>query len=717
MSWAFVLSEPPRAQPWSEWLPPVGPGVVGVWLAQEIPSGAWVVDPFVAAPEVTVEMVHAGYRVLAITGNPVLAFLLRAAAVPPAEEELQATLAALAATQKGTQRLEPYLRSLYVTPCPRCGSPAEERSVLWERKGKAERPLRKEGFCAHCGEPFSVDSREEDAQSLAHWLPRAEIHRARLAERVAPLGSPHRQAVERWLHVLPPRSLEALTALLGRRSHPDLVGREALLDALLLLAVTAAWPQDEKGSPWQHWTLPTRYRERNLWHALEAGLSLWAVPRPAVPLVSWPQPLPAPKGILLFRGRVRDAIEALRACTPRAVVAVVPPPQPAFWALSALTTAWLWGREAMGPLEAMLTRGETDWGWYTAALSAAWRPLAHALPANTPFFAWLPQATPELLTAVVVAAQHSGWAVEALAPQSHPPAVQLILRQAAPAPNHAAETLRQALQKRNAPTAYLTALAAALQGYRPTSDMKPEAAYAQARHDLNLLFAEGPARPVGEEAPQRTLWLAAQPSAPSPSPLDDRVEETLLQLLAERTLWPERDLLNALYARFPAELTPSGDVVRTILEHYARAGPQGWQLRPEEHPQNRSSDLAEIRSLLRTLGRRFGYTVRGDLPLVWEHEGKEVARFYPTYLARTAPLLQSHPPGEAYLLLPGSRSPLWLFKVHRDPRLQQALQGPWRVLKFRHLRRLAREAQTWEDWQRLSPLDPPEHQDAQLPLL
>ena len=714
MRWAFVLDEPPRAQPWGAWLPPAGAGVLGAWLQQAVPAGAWVVDPFGAAPERAVEMARLGYRVLAITGNPVLAFLLRAAAIPPAQEDLQATLAALAATQKGVQRLEPSLRSLYATPCPRCGRPAEVQAVLWERKHDIERPLQTEGYCPHCEAPFTVEGHDQDAPTPGRR--RAALHRARLAERVAPLGSSHRKAVERWLDLLPPRSLEVLNALLGRRSHPDLAGREALLDALFLLAIAAAWPQDEKGRPWQRRTPPTRYRERNLWHALEAGPALWAAPRPAVPLVIWPQPLPS-AGVLLFRGRVRDAADALRACAPRAVAAIVPPPQPAFWALSALSAAWLWGREAMGPLAPLLARSATDWGWYTAALHAAWRPLARALPADTPFFAWLPQATPELLTAVVVAAHLSGWAVESLAVQSSPPAVQLLLRRAAPAPNRAAETLRRALQQRNAPTPYLTALAAALQGYHPAAESKPEVAYAQARHDLNLLFAEGPIRPVTAEAPQRTLWLAAQPATPLPSPLDDRVEEALLQLLIERTSWPERDLLNALYARFPGELTPSGDLIRALLDHYARSGPQGWSLRPEEHPRPRAADLAAVRGLLRTLGQRFGYTVRGDLPLVWEHQGQEVARFYPTTLARTAPLLQSRPTARAYLVLPGSRSALWLFKVNRDPRLQEALQGPWRVLKFRHLRRLAQEAQTWEDWLRLEALDPPEHQDAQLPLL
>ncbi len=716
MDWAWRLGERPREQPWGEWLPTVGHGVVSAWLQQVLPEGGWVVDPLVAAPEVTVEMAQAGYRVLAITSNPVLAFLLRAAAVPPAEEDLRATLAALAATPKGDQRLEPYLRGLYATPCPRCGQPTEAQAYLWERKGEREHLVLKEGVCTACGRSFAAPVDEDERRRFSRWEARAAIHRARLAERVAPLGAPLRAVVERYLGLFPARTLEALTTLLGRRSDPALAEKVTHLDALLLLAVAAAWPQDEQGLPWTRTTPPRRYRERNLWAALEEGLPLWTPARPAVPLVTWPQTPPEQGGIVWFQGRVRHAQTPLRQVAPRAVVAVVPPPQPVFWSLAALATAWLWGRDAMAPLEPLVGR-RRDWGWYTAALAAAWHPLARALPEQTPFFLWMPVASPELLTAAVIAAHHTGWVVESVAPQSDPPGVQMVLRRAWLSQGQAAEMLQQALQARNAPTPHLTALAAALQGYLPVTGLPPEAAYAQARHDLNLLFAEGPAQPVSEAPPEETFWLAAHSATPAPLPLDDRVEEALLGLLTEREAWDERALLDALCARFPGWLTPDGELLHRLLEHYAHAAPEGWQLRPEEHPSRRASDLAEMRGLLRTLGERLGCVVRGDLPLRWEQDGREVARFYPTYLARIAPLLQAVPPGEAYLVLPGSRVALWLFKADRDPRVRQALQQRWRVLKFRHLRRLAQEVKTWADWQRLRDLDPPEHQDAQLALL
>ncbi len=718
MAWAFVLGEPPRTQPWADWLPLAAQGVVSAWLRAHLPPGAWVLDPLGAAPDATVEAAQAGYRVLAITSNPVLAFLLRMAAAPPPAEDLQAALAALAAAPKGDQRLEPYLRSLYSATCPRCGREAEVRACLWKRD--ARRPIKRRVYCPHCDETLEAEPDPAEERTEALLARRARMHQARLAERVAPLGSPHRPAIEGLLRLLPPRSLEALTLLLARRSDPALQPHQPYLDALLLLAIEAALPRDSQGRPLSRLALPSHYWETNLWYALERGVDLWDVARPAVPLLPWterPANLPQEGGITLFRGRVKQATPSLQDLTPQGVFTVLPPLQPAFWTLSALATAWLWGHEQLGPLAGLLQQSPFDWGWYTAALEAALRPLSRALPSETPFFALLPQAEAEGLTAFVVAAHRSGWRVASLTPQTQPREVQIVLRRSERPPDNPAQRLSQALQARNAPTGHLVALAAALQGYAPEAAARPQAAYAQARRDLNRLFAEAEIQPAREEAPQATPWLPRTLPPGAPSPLYDRVEEALVQQLTQSSPWEERALFNALYARFPDLLTPEGPWLRAILEHYAEASPQGWHLRSTERPQARAADLAEIRGLIRTLGQRLGYLVRGDLPLYWEEGGREVARFYPSYLARTAPLLQRPPPGEAYLVLPGSRAPLWLLKVSQDPRLQRALEGPWRVLKFRHLRRLAREVTSRAHWQRLRDLDPMEHQEDQLLLL
>ena len=59
------------------------------------------------------------------------------------------------------------------------------------------------------------------------------------------------------------------------------------------------------------------------------------------------------------------------------------------------------------------------------------------------------------------------------------------------------------------------------------------------------------------------------------------------------------------------------------------------------------------------------------------------------------------------LVIPGGRAGLLAYKLKHDPRLEQAFQG-WRILKFRHLRRLSEWADltlgTWNDLLDADPL-------------
>jgi hypothetical protein len=64
-----------------------------------------------------------------------------------------------------------------------------------------------------------------------------------------------------------------------------------------------------------------------------------------------------------------------------------------------------------------------------------------------------------------------------------------------------------------------------------------------------------------------------------------------------------------------------------------------------------------------------------------------------------------------FLVLPGGRASLLAYKLERDPALR-ALAGQWRILKFRHLRRLAGLAgltrERFEKEFSGDPIEPPE---------
>jgi hypothetical protein len=69
-------------------------------------------------------------------------------------------------------------------------------------------------------------------------------------------------------------------------------------------------------------------------------------------------------------------------------------------------------------------------------------------------------------------------------------------------------------------------------------------------------------------------------------------------------------------------------------------------------------------------------------------------------------------------VVPGGRALLLAEKARRDPRLHYAVEDASRLVKFRHIRRMADESTLTPDnfLERLS-LDPLGEQDPQLPLL
>ncbi|MDX1438224.1 MAG: hypothetical protein R3335_15555, partial [Anaerolineales bacterium] len=107
--------------------------MISTWLQENVPRGSWVLDPFGSIPELPVEAARAGYRVLVTANNPVSRFLLEMAATPSSVEQLQGALAEIAAIRKGDQRLEPLIKSLYLTICAKCGREVSAEAFVWEK--------------------------------------------------------------------------------------------------------------------------------------------------------------------------------------------------------------------------------------------------------------------------------------------------------------------------------------------------------------------------------------------------------------------------------------------------------------------------------------------------------------------------------------------------------------------------------------------------------
>jgi hypothetical protein len=299
---------------------------------------------------------------------------------------LRSVLAQLAAARKDETRLEIHLRDLYRTECAHCSAPIQADYFIWEKD--AAEPCARYYHCPHCGDHGEHPATEADVQRARPYQRRG-LQYALALERIAAPDDPDREHAEEALAAYPPRAIYALW------SHPEPRPRPRAL------------------------ALPPRYREHNVWLALERAVDEWTLPGPErlPPIQPYPPDPGALPGLTLFDGPIRDL-----PLVPGISLAltVLPRPNPAFWTLSALWAAWLWGRQAAASFKPVLRRRRYDWNWHTAALRAAGEALAARLPEGAPLAGLAPEAEPGFTAAALAAFDAAGFALQGCARQPAP---------------------------------------------------------------------------------------------------------------------------------------------------------------------------------------------------------------------------------------------------------------------------------------------------------
>jgi DNA-directed RNA polymerase subunit RPC12/RpoP len=733
----FAPGVPPVADRFlARFLLPLEGGVVERALRAQGWLERTILDPFGASPSLAMEAARAGCAVLVASANPVLRFLLRYRAQPLARQHLQAALARLASSTKDGDRLERFLRDLYRTLCSRCGASVSARQYIWERQ--SQQPILKEYLCPRCGHKAVEATSGVDRGRAASFGTRG-LHYAMALEKLAPLGDPYREHAAAALDVYPPRALYALVTLMAKVEQlafePPL--RQAA-QALLLYAMdtcNALWAYPEGRQRPRQLSLSPHYREYNLWLALEQAVEEWSSEGGGVALQAWSEGQAMPKGtITLFAGSIRELVERGALPEDLVVVTALPRPNQAFWTLSALWASWLWGRSAAAHIRVALRRRRYDWGWHARALRGALAHLQAALAEGTPLMAFMPEAEPGFVYAGLVGMDAAGFALRGWAVRAHERQALFLGSSAPLSEGHARlpqeKSLRDAARKcllaRGEPTPFLL-----LQG----AVVAEEAA---GRRLAGLLSGEDP-NPLQRLASQIHAVLASKPmvnlsQAADPEAglywlsdgqraaelLADRVECMILDLLRNKEAADHEEMLAELYRAFVGELIPDWRLVAACLTSYAtRAAPGApWQLRPEDRADARRADIREVKDLLAELGSRLGFEVEGETPIIWRNPGGEPAYSFRVQETAQMDWLFSSPRPASHLVIPGGRSALLLQKARRDPRLRSWLRERSRVIKFRHVRRLALEpGLTFDTFPQRLALDPPEHQDPQLPLL
>jgi hypothetical protein len=697
-----------------------------------------VLDPFGASSRAAIEAARAGYRILVAANNPITRFLLEMAAQPPSEDELRSALADLAASRIGGERLEPHIRSLYMTICDQCGSEVEVEAFLWDRgdvSGTLEKnppgapvPYARIYHCPNCHASGEYPAIETDLKRAAQFST-SSLHRARALERVARLDDPDRHHAEEALAVYLPRAVYVLLTLINRLDGLNLaLARRNHLTALLLSAC------DQANTLWSHptgrarpraLTIPPRFRENNVWLALEQAIHQWASPGLSLPLATWPELPPQDGGIAIFEGRLRDLVGNLADIPIEAVVTVLPRPNQAFWTLSALWAGWLWGQEAVAPFKSVLRRRRYDWAWHTAALHATMESLAPHLKPETPFFALMGEVEPGFQSAAMIAADNAGFELVGLAMPAEGGLAQISWQRAEGEPartyseDERTDMVRSSaseyLQERGEPSQYQGLHAASLsvlarEGALHFPQHTPADILAQINNTLEeaLTYRSGFARFGGsEKSLEIGLWWLRE-TTQDIIPLADRVEIELVKYLISHSGVPLLDIYNTLYQKFSELNTPNAELIQICLESYGEETTPGngtWHIHPQNAPQARRADIKNITMQLADIGRALGYLVEGEQPVTWKDEtGHVLYAWYATVSAVISDIIfkRTYPSGKSLIALPGGRSNLVAFKIQHDPRLRQAAEEGWRFIKFRQVRWLAQNPVL--DRQALDPL-------------
>ena len=725
--------------PLARYLPRLSSGVVSTWLENNLSRGQWVIDPFGASPELVVEAARAGYKVLVAANNPIARFLLEQAATPPSVDIMRSALAELGVAKRGDERLEPHIKDLYSTSCDHCSQIVHADAFLWEKDSDA--PYGRIYNCPHCEHKGEFPVTEADVAKAKSYA-RGGLHQARALERVAPSDDPNRRHVEEALEAYLPRAVYALFTLINRLDGLLLPSEQR--DALRALLLTAC---DRANVLWAHpsgrlrpkqLSAPPRFREHNIWLALEEAMDIWSSDTGAVPLTSWPGVPPDVGGISLYEGRLRDLAPDLKDIEIAAVLTAYPRPNQAFWTLSALWAGWLWGREAVGPFATVLKRRRYDWAWHTTALHATLSRLAPQLKENTPLLGLVSESEAGFDMAAMVATSLANFALDGVALRAEEGQTQFHWQRTETAAKKSElnqeDIIQQAgqgyLQQLGQASEYLPLQAAALQtmlaqcALPNVEEDEPGEVFSETRSALEfgLTFRSGFLRYAGSEhsLDVGSWWLRDAPDDVA-EPLADRVEKALVQLLVAEPGISFLDLDAAICAAFPGLQTPARELVDAILHSYARQDESGlWALRVDDQPRERRADLDEINSLLKTLGERLGFDVVEEEALVWKSAKEAAYNFYVIASAVLGEIVfkASTSSERSLIVLPGGRSGLVLHKQEHDARLKAEIDKGWRFLKFRHLRRMGEnQSLTQGSFKEQLRLDPLSEDETQIPLL
>ena len=716
----------------NRFLPPLPENIASSWLKNNLPQGSWLIDPLGASPQLSLEAARTGYRVLVIAKNPVIRFLLDLFADPPNEAELRTALATLATTRKGDERLEPYIIDQYFSECDQCGQKISVEAFIWERESTT--PFARIYQCPHCKD-FGEHNITVGDTTRASKYSSGGIYQVRAIERIMSTTNQDRVHAEEAINTYLPRALHVLITLINKyeglsktiTDEPNVPSPlQRHLAAMILHALdksNALWPYPTTRDRPRKLTVPPRFRENNIWLALEEAISLIASSEKPIPLTYWPDKPPESGGLTIFSGTLKELKELFHTSSSSrirfdGVVTMFPRPNQAFWTLSTLWAGWLWGKEIIHQYKHVLRRRRYDWSWHTNALYQVLKQLPGLLQDAPPIMGLISEVEPGFLTSALVASTSAGFNLQGLSLRADQEIAQLTLSPVNRSAKYYSQNITAKevssriekssvvyIQDRSEPVEYIQLYAVGLislinnQISSFQSDQLPADMYTDIHDTLEKEFSISRAykRYGGSEKSLNVgqWWLADDYLENIQQiPLADRVEKYIVQYLQLhlKCTIPAIDI--AVCDSFKGLYTPDFNLVKVCMDSYCDPDPQNptnMKIRTQDLPEVRQLDITSMRSSLAMIGASLNFTIDDDIPLIWRESGGDpVYVFYVLSSAAFGNTPYSNPfqSSQAFIILPGGRSRLTTYKLKHNSRLRQEIESGWRFLKFRHLRRL-----------------------------
>jgi len=721
------------------YLPPLAENVLAAYIEALTSPGDLVLDPFCQSPAVVRAATSLGRRVIASSANPLDAFAIRQALAPPSEKEINAAAMALGQTQRGSTLLREHILRLYRCACPSCRRATFADYFIWDMDRDA--PIEKYVRCPSCGFRGSASIQDDDIATLEQIEDRGLAYFFVL-DRLASPGDPLRREGEALLRFYTRRARYALTQMVIKTeaefTHtPD----EMILKNLLLACMVRCGLFNRP--PLGRDTPITRASglglERNVWLVFEEAWAEWRE-RLGAPPVPGLSPLTNADGVAEVLAGTEGTSAAMLHCTIRDLARMLPVQRvrlvatglsnigQRYWRLAFLWAGWLFGKDVSAHLKPLLRQPVPDWAWYVRVVGGAFQALRPKLHLHGHLVLLLSPLRSTQTEAALMAGAMAGFrpiahvygprtvadaaqgggdyqivlakGAEMLEGVTRPPDLAFLRSEIR---DEAERGARQALAQRGEPLpigwlrhgaftrlAQRGLLHRALlpreespSGYEVVHKAVEEALGKDAREPLVPMEWEAH---FAADATIPMLWLPEHSEVATP--LGDRVEAAVYEILGETLMLRREDCRREVYRRFPGLQTPEQDLVQACLESYAEEASPGWiRLRDEDRPEQVRLDTAQFIADLKALGQRMGLQVAVDSPpyhIVWLTDGvRHAFLFAPMAVAHTLAVLGPPEPNTArYLVIPESRVALLRLKLRRSPIYGRVLeQGGWTIIR------------------------------------